>query len=378
MWALAAIERRLASKTFGSALFLTVGGVFLVVGILDLRETQRLLAEGELARGKVIGRHWSGRKSRPYSLDVELQTRAGARVTMAESVGRGRYERTKPGDTVPLHYLPSDPSVMKIGAKPQPDPVWFVMSLGLFIAAGAYYLVGKRREALQSVQTAPSHLDEQHGARAQQSTLRAQPWLARLRGRELDEMFEGREHMRLRQMLILVLVGTGTATALAFFLIPRLPPRGRHEYLLEGQVLSIALDRKEASIKHDAINGFRPATTMSYYVPDAGELADLKPGDLITATLVVVRDDIHLDDIKKVVAGAELDPLAPTLKEGWERPPNPTSGRDDGVLLNAGLYRAASKRQPSGGSIGAIVGPCIECNRRAWGRLTNSVDDSLE
>ena len=64
----------------------------------------------------------------------------------------------------------------------------------------------------------------------------------------------------------------------------------------------IAVDRKEASIKHDAIYGFRPATTMSYNVPDAGELADLKPGDFITATLVVVRDDIHLDDIKKVVA----------------------------------------------------------------------------
>ena len=90
-------------------------------------------------------------------------------------------------------------------------------------------------------------------------------------------------------------------------------------------MLSIALDRKEASIKHDAINGFRPATTMSYNVPDAGELAALKPGDLITATLVVVRDDIHLDDIKKVVAFAvaELDPPATTLKEGWERPPAP-------------------------------------------------------
>ena len=307
MWALTAIERRLASKAFGSALFLTVGGVFLVVGILDLRETQRLQAEGELARGKVIGRHWSAR-GRPYSLDVELQTRADVRVTLAESVGRGRYERTKPGDTVPLHYLPSDPSVMKIGAKPQPDPVWFVMSLGLFIAAGGYYLVGKRREALQSVQIAPSDLDEQHGAQAQQRTLRAQRWLARLRGRELNEMPEGREPMRPRQKLILMLVAAGAGIALPFFLIPRLPPRGRHEYLLEGQVLSIALDRKEASIKHDAINGFRPATTMSYNVPDAGELADLKPGELITATLVVVRDDIHLDDIKKVVAARERPP----------------------------------------------------------------------
>jgi hypothetical protein len=273
-----------------------------VVGILDLRETQRVLAEGELARGKVTGRHRSAGKSTNYSLDVEFQTRAGVRVRLTEDVGTSRYERTKPGDIVPLHYLPSDPSVMKIGAKPQLDPRGFVGSLTSFILAGVIYLLGKRREALQSVQIAPSHLDEQHGAPGQQRTLRAQSWLARLRGRELNEMPEGREHMRPRQKLILMLVAAGAGIALPLFLIPRLPPRGRHEYLLEGQVLSIALDRKEASIKHDAINGFRPATTMSYNVPDAGELAVLKPGDLITATLVVVRDDIHLDDIKTVVA----------------------------------------------------------------------------
>jgi Cu/Ag efflux protein CusF len=267
MWALSAIKRRLASKTFGSAIFLTVGGVFLVVGILDLRETQRLQAEGELARGKIIGRHWYPR-GRPYSLDVELQTRA-VRVTLAESVGRGRYERTKPGDTVPLHYLPSDPSVMKIGAKPQPDPVGFFMSLCAFIMAGAIYLANKRWPM-------PSPAER-----------RLLPWT----------------QTQSRHMVILILAAAVAGTALPLLLLRNAPitRRSRHEYLLEGQVLSIDLDRKEASIKHDAINGFRPATTMSYSVPDAGELA-LKPGDLITATLVVVRDDIHLDDIKKVVA----------------------------------------------------------------------------
>jgi hypothetical protein len=48
------------------------------------------------------------------------------------------------------------------------------------------------------------------------------------------------------------------------------------------------------------------------------------------------------------------------------------------VLLDAGLYSSTSKRQPSGGSIGAIIRPRIEGNRRAWGSLTNSVDDSFE
>jgi hypothetical protein len=141
MWALTAIKRRLASKTFGSEIFLVVGGVFLVVGILDLRETRRVLAEGDLARGKVTGRHRSGGRSTDYSLDVEFQTRAGVLVRLTESVGRVRYERTKPGHTLPLHYLPSDPSVMKIGAKPQLDPRGFGMSLGRHAA----YRGGKSR-----------------------------------------------------------------------------------------------------------------------------------------------------------------------------------------------------------------------------------------
>jgi hypothetical protein len=42
------------------------------------------------------------------------------------------------------------------------------------------------------------------------------------------------------------------------------------------------------------------------------------------------------------------------------------------------LYSPASSRYPSGGGIGAIIGPCIEGNRRAWGTLTNSVDDDFE
>ena len=48
------------------------------------------------------------------------------------------------------------------------------------------------------------------------------------------------------------------------------------------------------------------------------------------------------------------------------------------VKQDAGLLSAVSKRQPSGGSIGAIIRPRIEGNRRAWGSLTNCVDDDFE
>src|SRR5688572_15296200 len=74
----------------------------------------------------------------------------------------------------------------------------------------------------------------------------------------------------------------------------------RREYTLQGQILSVAPDRMEASIKHEEIKGFMSAMTMSYKVRDAKEFADLKAGDLITSTLVIVSNDAYLKDVKRV------------------------------------------------------------------------------
>ena len=72
------------------------------------------------------------------------------------------------------------------------------------------------------------------------------------------------------------------------------------EYTLQGQILSIEPNRLQADIKHEEIKGFMAAMTMPYKVRDAKELADIKPGDLITSTLVVVSNDAYLKDVKKV------------------------------------------------------------------------------
>src|SRR5436190_6872022 len=77
------------------------------------------------------------------------------------------------------------------------------------------------------------------------------------------------------------------------------PPEGR-EYTLQGQVLSVNAEHTEANIKHEDIKGFMPAMTMPYHVREAREFADLKPGDLITSTLVVVSNDAYLKNVKKV------------------------------------------------------------------------------
>jgi protein SCO1/2 len=74
----------------------------------------------------------------------------------------------------------------------------------------------------------------------------------------------------------------------------------RREYTLQGQILSVAPDRKEANIKHEDIKGFMPAMTMPYKIRDEKQLETIAPGDLISATLVVVSNDAYLKDVRKV------------------------------------------------------------------------------
>jgi protein SCO1/2 len=99
----------------------------------------------------------------------------------------------------------------------------------------------------------------------------------------------------------------------------------RKEYKLQGQILALSKDGKEANIKHEDIAGFMPAMTMPYHVRDAKDFNGIAPGDLINATLVVVSNDAYLKDVKKVGtaplatadgAPAPGSPGANLLKEG--------------------------------------------------------------
>jgi protein SCO1/2 len=74
----------------------------------------------------------------------------------------------------------------------------------------------------------------------------------------------------------------------------------RREYTLQGQVLSVQPDHKEAVIRHEEITGFMSAMTMPYSVRDAKEYENITPGDLITARLVVEPTRAYLEQVKKV------------------------------------------------------------------------------
>jgi protein SCO1 len=123
----------------------------------------------------------------------------------------------------------------------------------------------------------------------------------------------------------------------------------RREYTLQGQILSVAADQKEANIKHENIPGFMSAMTMPYKVRDAQEYQNLAPGDLIDATLVVVSNDAYLEHVKKVGHAPLEKPLADTaapsassgfelLKNG-EPVPNVKFRDQDGTEIDLGSFK---------------------------------------
>ncbi len=94
----------------------------------------------------------------------------------------------------------------------------------------------------------------------------------------------------------------------------------QRQYTLQGQVLSVAADGLEANIKHEEIKGFMPAMTMPYKAADGQRFENVVPGDLVTATLVVVTNGAYLKDVKKV-GEAPLEkatPTAPSASSGFE------------------------------------------------------------
>jgi protein SCO1/2 len=97
-------------------------------------------------------------------------------------------------------------------------------------------------------------------------------------------------------------------------------PPASHTYTLQGQVLAVAPDHQQATIKHEEIKGFMAAMTMAYKMKDPQQLNGIVPGDLINATLVVESNNAFVTDMKKV-GEAPLEkavPDTPAASSGFE------------------------------------------------------------
>jgi protein SCO1/2 len=69
------------------------------------------------------------------------------------------------------------------------------------------------------------------------------------------------------------------------------------QYELIGQILALAPERREVTIRHEDIQGFMPAMTMPFTVENGALLDGKQAGDLITATLVVGETSAHLSTL---------------------------------------------------------------------------------
>jgi protein SCO1/2 len=84
-------------------------------------------------------------------------------------------------------------------------------------------------------------------------------------------------------------------------------------YQLKGQILAVRPETNELLVKHEDIPGFMPAMTMPYTVKDPALLKDRRPGDLITATLVVETNLAHLSAITRTGSAPIPEDAARTI-----------------------------------------------------------------
>jgi Cu/Ag efflux protein CusF len=76
------------------------------------------------------------------------------------------------------------------------------------------------------------------------------------------------------------------------------PQTGARRYALKGKVVSVDKQASTANIDNEPIDGFMDAMTMSYPVKPAAAIAQLQPGDSITADVVVQSEKYWLENVK--------------------------------------------------------------------------------
>jgi protein SCO1/2 len=85
------------------------------------------------------------------------------------------------------------------------------------------------------------------------------------------------------------------------------------DFPLRGVVVALDPDTARVTVRHEAIPDFMPAMTMPLTLADPAQLADLAPGDTITATLRVDATGSRLHDVEVTGLPAEPPPVAPAI-----------------------------------------------------------------
>lgn len=118
-------------------------------------------------------------------------------------------------------------------------------------------------------------------------------------------------------------------------------PLPEQRFDLKGKVVAVNKSEGTVTLAHDAIPGYMAAMTMDYTVKDKWAFDVLKPGQTVTATLVVASDRAWLEGLViSEAAKPAAQPLAPTAASplGKEAPDTRLINQD-GKPIHLHQYR---------------------------------------
>ena len=87
------------------------------------------------------------------------------------------------------------------------------------------------------------------------------------------------------------------ATVVAIYFATGCQSAPAKRYPIQGEVINVDTPKKMLTVKHGEIPGLMTAMTMAYEGADEKEIASLKPGDKISAELVVSENVGRLEHI---------------------------------------------------------------------------------
>jgi protein SCO1 len=149
--------------------------------------------------------------------------------------------------------------------------------------------------------------------------------------------------MRLHRLLLWPAVAIGVAAAAASGCRRQPPAR---QFLLTGQVLAVAADGMEITIRHDEVKGFMPSMVMPFRVKTRRLTEGRLPGDLVRATLNVTDEESWLSTLDKTgwapfpEPAQESRPAVELVKPG-EPVPDATLIDQDGRSFRLSSLRGA-------------------------------------
>jgi hypothetical protein len=139
-----------------------LGGLFLITGLHEFRQSRRLAAEGKTTVARVVDErtvYRSKGRSR-YYLTVEFETAAKQFITQEVKVDYSTHSAGSTARSVKVHYLPSDPLVLQAGDAVETrfeDILFGLLFVGAGVVLAVFYKQPATRQELAD--TTQEHLE---------------------------------------------------------------------------------------------------------------------------------------------------------------------------------------------------------------------------